>query len=316
MHRFLRYLITCCWLGLAMAASAQSGPVQVVVVASESSQAYAQAGKGLVDALERGGLPKGAIELISTDDLAHRVAARQMGAPRLVVGLGVRATQALLSAGVNASVLSALIPRRSFERILQLSGRKTSGQLSALYLDQPLRRQLALVHLALPQTRQVGVLLGPDSVTQLPELRTLVQDRGLILRYTEVAGDQALFPALSDVLDGSDVVLALADPLVFNSTSVQNILLSSFRARVPMVAFSPAYVRAGAVLALYSSPAQVGNQAGRVVLAALRSGHLPEQPIEPDDFLVDVNTHVARALDLTLDGEELRLALRRLEHLP
>jgi len=172
------------------------------------------------------------------------------------------------------------------------------------------------MRLALPQAQQIGVLLGPDSVAKLPELRTQAQGAALLVRPAEVASDQALFPALREVLDGSDVFLALADPVVFNSTSIQNILLSSFRARVPMMAFSTAYVRAGASLALYSSPTQVGKQAGLVVMAALRSGHLPEQPIEPDDFLVDVNPNVTRALGLTLDGVELRQALRRLERLP
>lgn len=316
MYRLLRHLLTCCCLGFAVVASAQSVPVQVVIVSSAISPAYEEASKALVDALEQAGVRRGAVALLSAQDMARRATTPQLGTAPLFVGLGVRATQSLLSADVTAPVLSALIPRRSFEQLLHSSGRNTSGLLSAIYLDQPLRRQLALVRLALPQARQVGVLLGPDSVAKLPELRTNAQGAALLVRHVEVAGDQALFPALREVLDGSDVFLALADPLVFNSTSIQNILLSSFKARVPMVAFSPAYVRAGASLALYSSPAQVGKQVALVALAALRSGRLPEQPAEPDDFLVDVNLSVTRALGLTLDGAELRQALRRLEHLP
>jgi len=316
MYRLLRHLLTCCCLGFAVVASAQSVPVQVVIVSSAISPAYEEASKALVDALEQAGVRRGAVARLSAEDMVRRATTPQLGTTPLFVGLGVRATQSLLSAGVTAPVLSALIPRRSFEQLLQSSGRNTSGLLSAIYLDQPLRRQLALVRLALPQARQVGVLLGPDSVAKLPELHTNAQGAALLVRHVEVAGDQALFPALREVLDGSDVFLALADPLVFNSTSIQNILLSSFKARVPMVAFSPAYVRAGATLALYSSPAQVGRQVALVALAALRSGRLPEQPAEPDDFLVDVNLSVTRALGLTLDGAELRQALRRLEHLP
>jgi len=316
MRQFLRYLLTCCGLSLAVVALAQPTPRQVVVVSSASSPAYQEVSKSLFNALQRSGFSSGAVVLLSSDELMRQAKAGQLDSVRIFVGLGVRATQSLLSAGVTAPVLSTLIPRRSFEQLLQSSGRKTSGLLSAIYLDQPLRRQLALVRLALPQARQVGVLLGLDSVGKLSELRTQAQGAALRVRTAEVVSDQALFPALREVLDGSDVFLALADPRVFNSASIQNILLSSFKARVPMVAFSPAYARAGASLVLYSSPAQVGKQAGLVVIAALRNGHLPEQPIEPDDFVVDVNPNVTRALGLTLDGAELRQALRRLERLP
>lgn len=51
----------------------------------------------------------------------------------------------LAGAKLSAPVLSALIPRISFERILRDSGRTASSQLTALYLDQPLNRQLALI---------------------------------------------------------------------------------------------------------------------------------------------------------------------------
>ena len=316
MRRLLRHLILCCLLGMALAASAQPLSAQVVLVSSESAPAYAETTRSLLDALQRSGLSAGAVDVLSPDELTRRADAGRLGPARIFVCLGVRATQSLLAVDVNAPVLSTLIPRRSFEQLLRASGRKASDQLSAIYLDQSLRRQIALVRLALPQAQQIGVLLGPDSVAKLPELRTQAQGAALLVRPAEVASDQALFPALREVLDGSDVFLALADPVVFNSTSIQNILLSSFRARVPMMAFSTAYVRAGASLALYSSPTQVGKQAGLVVMAALRSGHLPEQPIEPDDFLVDVNPNVTRALGLTLDGVELRQALRRLERLP
>lgn len=314
MPRFLRHLIACCFLGLATVVLAQ--PVQVVVVRSASTPAYEEASKALADALEQVGVKSGAVVVLPADDLARQMNAPQWGAARIFVGLGVRATQSLLAAGTPVPVLSALVPRRSFEQVLQASGRSASRSLSAVYLDQPLRRQLALVRLVVPQARQIGVLLGPDSVAKLAELRMQAPGAGLLIRHAEVTGDQDHFQALREVLDGSDVFLALADPMVFNSANIQNTLLSSFKARVPMVAFSPAYVRAGASVALYSSPAQVGRQVAQVVADALRGGQLPAQPVEPDDFLVDVNPNVTRALGLTLDGAQLRQALRQMEHLP
>jgi len=89
--------------------------------------------------------------------------------------------------------------------------------------------------------------------------------------------------------------------------------MTSIRDKVPLVAFSPAYVRAGALLAIYSTPTQVGTQAARWVLDVLAQRTLPEQAMAPDDFEISVNLEVARVLNLPLDAGQLQLSLKRLE---
>jgi ABC-type uncharacterized transport system substrate-binding protein len=111
------------------------------------------------------------------------------------------------------------------------------------------------------------------------------------------------------------VFLALADPAVFNSNSIQNLLLSTFRADVPMIGFSPSYVRAGAWLSLHVTPNQVGLQLALLVQEVLKGGALPDHALESDDFEVSVNEHVGRSLNLRADVVALRLRLRRLEQL-
>jgi ABC-type uncharacterized transport system substrate-binding protein len=147
-------------------------------------------------------------------------------------------------------------------------------------------------------------------------LRSLTAANGFVLAESMVDSQKSVFPGLKQVLDDSDVLLALADPQVYNSNSLQNILLTAFREKVPMLAFSPAYVRAGALLALYVTPVQAGVQAAGLVLEVLHDRPLPATAVESSDFDVAVNEHVARALNLSLDGKALRLELRRLEHLP
>ena len=188
--------------------------------------------------------------------------------------------------------------------------------MSAIYLDQPLGRHLSLIKQALPQAKRLGVLWGPDSMLSASNLKAVASASGMSLREARVTGARGVFADLNEVLGDSDVFLALADSLVFNGTSIQNILLATFRAEVPMVAFSPAYVRAGALMAVYTRPAQAGIQAADLVANVLAGKGLPDHAVEPNDFEVGINQHVARSLGLTLDGAALRLALRRLERLP
>jgi len=96
---------------------------------------------------------------------------------------------------------------------------------------------------------------------------------------------------------------------VFNSETAANILMAAYRRQVPLVGFSPAYVKAGALLALYSTPAQVGTRGGDVLRQNLAGRSLPP-PQWSREFTVKVNQDVARSLGFALDearlGEQLR----------
>lgn len=299
-------------LTLFAAANACAAEWAVVIVSSERSAAYQEAAEALVGELERSGLARTEVLQLTPDELG---AAGPLS-PRLFVTLGAEAAGALLKAdNTKVPVLSALLPRLSFERLLRESGRKPSPQFSALYLNQPLERQLELARLALPQARRIGVLLGPESQAQMAGLEEAAQPRNVKLVRVQVEPAEPVFQGLKKILDESELLLALPDPQVYNSSSLQNILLAAYRARVPMLAFSPAYVRAGALLALYSTPAQIGQQAAGMARSALQGKGLPA-PQYPQDFMVGVNEHVARSLGLSLDAAVLSERLRRLERGP
>jgi putative ABC transport system substrate-binding protein len=284
----------------------------VLVVSSERNAAYGEAAESLMAELERAGVARTEVKFVTTSEWAE-------GGDRsskLIVTLGFEAAQALVSSEIRTPVLSALLPRSSFERMLRVSGRKVSGQLSAIYLDQPLSRQLALIRLALPSARRVGVLWGTESLIHAPTFRSLAPSSGFQFVEANVIASEPLFPDLKRVLDDSDVLLALADPTVFNSNTIQNVLLASFRARVPVLAFSPAYVRAGALMALYVTPTQVGQQVASVARGVLQGKPLPSSPPYAQNFSVAVNEHVARSLGLALDADGLASQLRQREGAP
>lgn len=307
----LRLLIFGCWLSMVAGTAAHAAPT-IVIVSSERSAAYVEVAEALVSELERGGVSRYDMLQITASEFSTS----NPMTPKLFVALGTEAASVLAKAELRAPVLCTLLPRNSFERVLLASGRKSSSQFSALYLDQPMGRQLDLIRLALPAARRLGVLWGPESQAQAPGLRAQAQARGWELVEATVGQNESIFPSLKGILDKADVLMAVADPQLYNSGSIQNILLTSFRARIPLVAFSPAYVRAGALLALYVTPAQIGLQAAEIARGALQGKVLSPTPIYSQDLSVAVNEHVARSLGLTLDAEALRDRLRRREITP
>jgi ABC-type uncharacterized transport system substrate-binding protein len=119
------------------------------------------------------------------------------------------------------------------------------------------------------------------------------------------------------VLAQSDVMLGVVDPLVFSRTSAQSVLLTAYRRRVPLIGISSAYVDAGALAAVYSTPAQIGRQLAELIeqFSQNPTAKLPP-PQYPKYFSVAVNYQAAEVLGLDIDDEEnleRRLSNRREE---
>lgn len=231
--------------------------------------------------------------------------------PQWIVAVGTAAQRGMQNLFARDTtpppLLSILVPRLAFERMAD-PARLRAGSLSAVFLDQPPWRQLELIRLALPNVRKVGMLVGAESKGHLPALERAARERGLEVAAAPVEAD-GLFEALQSVLPNADVLLALPDPAVFNSQTAANILTAAYRRQVPLLGFSPAYAKAGALLALYSTPTQVGVRGGESLRQALAGKALPA-PQWPREFVVAVNQDVARSLGFALDealiGQQLR----------
>ena len=313
-----RRLLLSLWLAvsLLMAASgpACAGEPVVVVVISERSASYLEAADALTAELERAGLPRADIAVVTSGEYSAGAPANV--SPRLLVAVGTGAANLLAAKDSRIPLIATLLPASSFEQIVLGTGRKPSATFSAVFLSQPFSRQLDLIRLALPEARRVGVLWGPDSQTQAPALQAAIQVRGLQLVAGVVGPGEPAYPALQKVLEDADLLLAVANPQLYNSASIQNILLSSYRSKVPFVGFSPSYVQAGAVFAVYSTPAMIGRQTAMMARSILQGRGLPALPQYPLEFNVSVNDQVARSLGLKLDAGLLNDRLRLMERSP
>lgn len=310
MHsRFLTLIATACLCLMTYGSAWAAGAVPVWVALSDTGGAHAEAVQALQAEVEQA-LPGRVDWRVAHWSKFTGVVPR----PQWVVAVGTaaqRAMQELFSRdSAPPPLLAILVPRLAFERMAD-PARLRAGSLSAVYLDQPPWRQLELIGLALPTARKVGMLVGGESKGHLPALEKAARERGfeLVVSPVDHAG---LFAALQAVLPDADVLLALPDPGVFNSQTAANILTAAYRRQLPLVGFSPAYVKAGALLALYSTPAQVGARGGELLRQALTGKAWPG-PQWPREFTVSVNRDVSRSLGFALDGAQLGQQLRQKE---
>lgn len=309
MRRFITHLFLVCLLALSLPAAAKE---RVWVVLSAEDGVHAETATVLRNELAGEATLKFGVpgKLLDTHEAP----------PTLIVTVGTVAfdtTHKWLSERYaiwgHVPVLATLLPRSAFDARVAEAGRSTRA-LSAVVLDQPISRQMALIEHVLPNRLRVGVLPGPQTRPLLSQLKKQASLRDLRLVVgSPVDSPEKVYPALKEVFESADVLLALPDSLIYNGSSLQNILLASYRARVPVVAFSPTYVKAGALVAVYTTPAQVARQTAGVVRGWLAGRGLP--PVQPPrEFDVVVNTHVAKSLGLRVDdAERIAAALQKVE---
>jgi len=289
-------------LGLVLAclllAPAQAIAARVAVVLSDDSAPYQE-----VYQVIRAHLDDTPHEVSRMD--ADGLAAPSLNEARLTVAVGVHAAEAVAALPVRSPVLAVLVPRawylKSGRARLSDGGRRSA---SAIYLDQPFERQAQLIRLVFPEARRVGVLLSREQGGLLTELDEALRMQRLSLTHATLAEDERLIPQLENVLSEADLLLAFPDPQVFNRNTAQSILLTSYRYRDPVLGYSRSLTRAGALLSLHSSPAQIGRQTAEWVGSVLQGGaaRLPS-PAPPAYFSISINEQVARSLGFVLPPE-------------
>lgn len=309
--RWLAFTLFCACAWPCQAAAA--GPRQVVLLLSDSSALYRETAQAIRAELES---EPGKLAVRSV--VVGEVGADSLASPdALIVTIGLKAVQ--FAAKLEAPTLAVLVARQSYESLATANPVARRRSLSAIYLDQPPARHLNLIRTSLPDVRSVGVLVGPAQAAAQTAAQTATQTewagaaRALGLGFVPipVPGGNDLFPALQAALPEVDALLLLPDPAVVNRGTIQNLMLTAYRQRVPVIGYSQALVEAGSLLAVYSTPQQIGQQAGETI-ARMLSGRGWELPAAsyPRYFTVKSNASVGRALELAIPSDAV--LLRRL----
>lgn len=215
----------------------------------------------------------------------------------LIVAVGIKSATIALNS--NVPVLSVLVSKAGFEKLLHdLPAQREKNTFSAIYLDQPSKRQLDLITAALPEAKNIGLLYSVPS-PEIAGLRKAATESRLVLHEQKVDSADSLHRDLQSLLQKSNVLLAVPDAQIYNSTTMRNILLATYHSGVPLVGLSAPYVRAGALCAVFSTPDQIAAQAADATRQLVETGRLPMVQY-PAEFEVMVNQQVARSLGIQI----------------
>lgn len=168
-----------------------------------------------------------------------------------------------------------------------------------LYFSQPLCRQLSLIHTIDSDWTKVSILSSETRTLDMKTLGQCARRQGISLTVVKTSDDVYLSSSIKKALSQSDVLLALPDKNIYNRRTAKNILLTSYRLRKPVIAFSNSFVKAGALSALYSSPQKIADSVQNLIIDYFNNGNQFSSPVNyPDKFDASINRQVFKALGI------------------
>ncbi|MEH6822918.1 MAG: hypothetical protein V7629_03270 [Motiliproteus sp.] len=222
----------------------------------------------------------------------------------LVVTVGAQATREVLHGPLSWPVLSVLIPRQTFNSLSSqpaLLSRRERGLLSAIYLEQPVARQLRLAQLISPSIKRMGVVLGPNSDDQLPAIASALDAMAWQQRLAQFRYNENPIRLLEPLSESSDAILVLPDKAEFNRSISKWLLLLCYRRNIPLIGFSSRYVDAGATAAVFSTPVSIAKDAAAWLERwySQQAKRLPA-PAYPLFFEIRTSLQAAQSIGLSL----------------
>jgi len=206
----------------------------------------------------------------------------------------------------HKNLFISFLPRQTYEALLQKYEGHTrirAGKVTAVFLDQPYNRQLALARLIAPEAKVIATALGPNSQKDLALLNEAATAQGFTLNHTTLKETDNPIHKLQPLIREADIFLALPDKSVFTRTTAKWILYISFRQRIPLLGFSKKYVEAGALAAVHSTPEDIGQQTAELVNRFLHNQTLPAASY-PTYFSVTTNDTAANSLRLDIPSPQ------------
>jgi hypothetical protein len=188
---------------------------------------------------------------------------------------------------------------------------RSDEKVTGLYRDQPLSRQLQLAKLLLPNLRRVAIIHGHRNLAQTSAV--LEHTSQLQIHMLDIE-DKVDWPKyLSQLMQDSDVLLAVEDASVYNSDTIRSILLTTYRHGKFLIGPGRSFVNAGSLASCYTVSDQYLKQLTDMVGNVLHARKLPA-PQYPRSFRVALNPRVATSLGLTVQDENtLTARLLKLE---
>lgn len=166
-----------------------------------------------------------------------------------VIATGVAGCEIAIDVQLQVPVVCVFLTAEKFQSIVEKQPIQVQANLTAIVIDQPVVRQAAVAKKVYPALSRFAVL--SQSIV------TKSQIENDDISVSAYRAGKALAPQLSEVTIPLDALIATPETAIYNRSTLRTVLLTAYGYGKPVVGYSRAYVKAGALITAYSTPDQV-----------------------------------------------------------
>jgi len=294
------------WFAAASGAglAAEDTASHLVILLSHPGVPYEDGLQGFLDALAAKGLlvRHEVFQLNGDEQRAAKVLSElDRKTVNLIVTFGSLATRMVADHGNELPVVAGLFLDRHFL--------KARNHITGVSMEFPLELQFQWISRVLPGCRNVGTIHGVSHAEKIGQAEKAAQQAGMELLAVSVRAPSELPLAMDSLASRAEVLWSLPDEMVFNPHTAKQILLYSFRNRIPVVGISDAWVKAGALFALSWDYKDLGRQCGEMAAQILRGTPPQALPLaHPRKVGIVLNLKTAGQLKISIPEAVLRSA--------
>jgi putative ABC transport system substrate-binding protein len=223
--------------------------------------------------------------------------------PDLILALGTPAAKEILRKVTNIPVI--------FSLVLDPEGGGLKGEnVTGASLDIPVETQFKDLKAIVPGRKTIGVIYNPkENQRIINKAKKSAQDMGITLKTYSVESAKDI-PKIEEM--NIDALWLIPDTVVSQSAIIGHILLAGVKHGIPIMGFSPSYVKAGALFALSCDYTDIGRQSGEIAMKILGGAKPSDIPVSvPRKSQVYINMIVADRLGIKaskdISQERLRI---------
>ena len=276
-------------------------PVRIAILCS--THAYHEAITTIEAELEKSGHQCIRVELPSSDgnsQLKEALVQLSQIRPAVIVTSGARAAAVALEKIEQVPVIFCLVPN-ALDRSFMAGNSRHRARVAGATTDIAPREQVKWLRETQPRPRNIAILYSDRTKRTMQAIRSAAESQGITICAIEA--HKSDFPKAVETLNSMtcDGVVMLPDAAIYNSVTVQRLLLWGIRAKKPVWTFSANIVKAGAFAGLYCDRVSTGRRTAKLVKRVIAGTDVATIGLEYCDCVkAALNERTAEIIGVTL----------------
>lgn len=273
---------------------------RVLIVANAAAEPYSQVIAGFKDQLSEQQGDVSYTEQLTAESkaLAAEIAVNK---PDLIFAVGGEASELAAKHSASIPIVATLILKNTLFKKTNITG---------VNLTYSFATQMQWLKKFFPEQKRIAVLYDPaENAQTVQELKKETERAGLELTAIVVENPKQLPYALEQLGKDVEILLGIADEVAMSPKTAKEVLLASFRNRVPLIGLSDNWVKSGALYALSWDYDDLGRQCAEQAQQLLNGAAIQKvAPESPRKVAYSVNKKIAEHMNIAIPESLLKNA--------